>query len=52
MREPHFLVFNDQLIFSFFEAGTDPLAFEVGAWVLLFPMYKCADVLMCMCVCD
>lgn len=28
VREPHFLIMNNQLIFSFFQAGTDPLAFE------------------------
>jgi len=27
-REPHFLIVQNQLIFSFFQAGTDPIAFE------------------------
>jgi len=31
MREPHFIVFNNQLIFSYFEAGRDPLDFEPKA---------------------
>lgn len=28
MREPFFLDINNQLVFSFFQAGTDPLAFQ------------------------
>lgn len=31
VREPHFLVFKNQLVFSFFQAGVDPLAFEPKA---------------------